>query len=159
MRRSYDLHQAFFSISIDDMSLEEFYGKFCGICEEIDLSEPITANVATIKQKLKELPSLIEVFSHLRQASHHLLHHPRLSALPWLPLCGLIVLLGVVLAVGSDYSRADRSFGRGGRDSSDSGCGREHGPLQCTHYNQENYIIDRCWDLHGRLRFSILRMT
>ena len=55
MRRSYDLHQAFFSISLDDMSLKEFYSKFCGICETIDLSEPITANVATMKQQRESM--------------------------------------------------------------------------------------------------------
>ena len=41
LRRSYDLHEAFFSIFLDDMSLEDYYGKFRGNWEEIDLSEPI----------------------------------------------------------------------------------------------------------------------
>ena len=31
LRRTYDLHQAFFSLSLDDMSLEDFYGKLRGI--------------------------------------------------------------------------------------------------------------------------------
>ncbi|GFY92733.1 hypothetical protein Acr_08g0011290 [Actinidia rufa] len=48
-------------------SVEDFYGKFRGICEEIDLSEPITANVVAMKQQhepmrvahfLSVLPSL-----------------------------------------------------------------------------------------------------
>ena len=33
--RTYDLHPAFFFISIDDMSLEDLYDKFRGIGEEI----------------------------------------------------------------------------------------------------------------------------
>ena len=50
------LHPTFFSISLDDMSLEDFYGKFCGICEEIDLSEPITTNVVAIKKYRESMP-------------------------------------------------------------------------------------------------------
>ena len=49
LRRTYDLHQAFFSLSLDDMLLEVFYGKFYNICEEIALSEPITFNIFAMK--------------------------------------------------------------------------------------------------------------
>ena len=48
---------------------------------------------------VKELPSFSEVFSHLCQASLSLAAPPLPSALPWLHLWGLIVLLGVVLVV------------------------------------------------------------
>ena len=38
------------------MSLENFYGKFCGICQEIDLSKPITADVVAMKQQRESMP-------------------------------------------------------------------------------------------------------
>ena len=41
LKRTYDLHHAFFSLSIDDMSLEDFYGKFRSICKEIDLRRSV----------------------------------------------------------------------------------------------------------------------
>ena len=50
--RTYDLHRAFSSLSFDDMSLEDFYREVRGICEEIDLSEPITSDVVVMKQQL-----------------------------------------------------------------------------------------------------------
>ena len=51
LRHTYDLHQAFFSSSLDDMSLDDFYNKFRGICEEMHLSEPIFADVVAMKQQ------------------------------------------------------------------------------------------------------------
>ena len=44
-RHAYNLRQAFFSLSPDDMLIEAFYSKFRNICEEIALSEPITSHI------------------------------------------------------------------------------------------------------------------
>ena len=50
-RRTCDLNQALFSIFFNDISLEDLYGKFCGICEEIDFND-ITVYVAAMKRHL-----------------------------------------------------------------------------------------------------------
>ena len=42
---TYDLHQALFSLSLDDMYLEASYGRLCNIGEEIDLCEPHFENL------------------------------------------------------------------------------------------------------------------
>ncbi|GFZ13071.1 hypothetical protein Acr_23g0014560 [Actinidia rufa] len=99
-----------------------------------------------------ELPPLSEVFSRLRQASLPPVAQPIPSTLPWLHLWGLIVLLRVVLVVmGMITPVLIVVLAFGGCDSSSSGRSREHGPRRCTHCNQENHTVDRCWDLHGRL--------
>ncbi|GFY88835.1 hypothetical protein Acr_06g0007750 [Actinidia rufa] len=51
LSRTYDLHQAFFSLSLDNMLLEAFYGKLRSICEEIALSEPITSDISAMKKQ------------------------------------------------------------------------------------------------------------
>ena len=48
----------------------------------------------------------------------------------------------------SDCPRNNRGFGR---DSSGAGRGRDSGPRFCTHCNQDNHIVNRCYDLHGCL--------
>ncbi|GFY86734.1 hypothetical protein Acr_05g0003730 [Actinidia rufa] len=90
-----DMAKQTFSLPFDDMSLENYYGQFWGICEEIDLSEPMSSDVVVMKQQresmrvvrflpslpssfdgarsqilgAKELPSLSEIFSHLHQVA------------------------------------------------------------------------------------------
>ena len=51
LRYTYDLHQVFFSHSLDDLPLEAFYDKLCSIREEIVLSVPITFDISVMKQQ------------------------------------------------------------------------------------------------------------
>ncbi|XP_058219066.1 uncharacterized protein LOC131329730 [Rhododendron vialii] len=93
--RTYDLHQSFFSISQGDLSLEAYYSKFRGICEELNICEPISSDVKVMRRQRermqvarlisgasstygpvlnhllgsRDLPSLSEVFSRIRQSS------------------------------------------------------------------------------------------
>ena len=93
LRCTYDLHQTFFSLTLPDMSLEEYYGRFRLVCEEIRLSGPISSDIAAMEWQresmwvtrflfglpsffdgarsqilgAKEVPSLSEVFSRLCQ--------------------------------------------------------------------------------------------
>ena len=93
-----------------------------------------------------ELPSLIEVFSRLCQASLPLAAPLLPSALHWLHLWGLIVLLGVVLVVmGVITPVLIVVLTFGGRDSSSNGRSQEHGPRRCTHCrSQVKHNVDRC---------------
>ncbi|GFY96701.1 hypothetical protein Acr_11g0010070 [Actinidia rufa] len=128
LRCTYDFHYAFFSLSLVDLSLEAFYGS---ICEEIDLSQPISSNITEMKKQSKELPSLSEVFSRLRQATlPHVASSPAerfalaASVGPYCPL-----------GIRSDYSQGGRTYGRGRCDSSSGGRNRRRGSWRCTHYN------------------------
>lgn len=95
LRRTYDLHQSFFSLAMDGSSLEDFYGRFRAVCDELDMAEPVTADVTVMRRQRdsmrvarflsalpssfegarsqilssKALPPLSEVFHRLRQTT------------------------------------------------------------------------------------------
>ena len=92
---NYDIHKTFFSLTLGDMSFEDYYGRFRVNCEEIRMSDPISSDIAAMERQqkymwvahflsslissfdgvqpqilgAKELPSLSEVFSHLHHAT------------------------------------------------------------------------------------------
>ena len=37
LRRNYNLHQNYFSLNLSDLSLEDYYNKFKGVCEELNI--------------------------------------------------------------------------------------------------------------------------
>ncbi|GFZ13198.1 hypothetical protein Acr_23g0015830 [Actinidia rufa] len=107
----------------------------------------------------KELPSLSEVLSCLRQDT-------LLSAAPSPTDRSALVAFvessrpsrpypppgfghGWSNHPSNDYPRDNRGFSHGGRDSRGVGHGRGRGSRFCTHCNQDNHIVDRCWDIHG----------
>ena len=45
LKRIYDLHQNYFSLSLSDLSLEDYYNKFKGVCEELNIYQPISSDV------------------------------------------------------------------------------------------------------------------
>ncbi len=51
LRRIYVLHQAFFSLALNDLSLEDYYAKFKGICEGINLYQPISVDVKIMQKQ------------------------------------------------------------------------------------------------------------
>ncbi|XP_058190207.1 uncharacterized protein LOC131307603 [Rhododendron vialii] len=139
LRRTYDLHQSFFNISQGDDSFEEYYAKFRRICNELDICEPLTADIQVIRRQRermrvtrflsgasstfgpvgnqilgnRDLPPLSEVFSRLRQSSS-------ISA----PTSGRSALSSAI----SDSSALSVSHGRGrSRDSGFSSRGRDYG--------------------------------
>lgn len=93
-RHLYDLHQQFFSLSLGTGSLEDYYAKFRGTCEELHTYEPISSDPQVMERQRvrlevarflyglppffdsirsqllgkRDLPSLNEVFSRLHQA-------------------------------------------------------------------------------------------
>ncbi|GFS41529.1 hypothetical protein Acr_00g0074920 [Actinidia rufa] len=96
LRRTYDLHQEFLSLSMGEQTLETHYAKFCGVYEQIKIAQPISADIQVMecqRQSLfvarflsnlpspiydsvcsqilgeRTLPSLGEVFSRIRQAT------------------------------------------------------------------------------------------
>ena len=95
LKRVYDLHQNYFSLSLSDLSLEDYHNKFKGVCEELNIYQHISSNVKTMKKQRDsihvarflsglpkslnlvksqilaslDLPSLSEVFGRFRQAT------------------------------------------------------------------------------------------
>ena len=51
LKRIYDLHQNYFSLSLSDMSLEDYYNKFKGVCEELNIYQPISSDVKIMKKQ------------------------------------------------------------------------------------------------------------
>ena len=50
LNRIYDLHQNYFSLSLSDMSLEDCYNKFKGVCEEFNIYQSISSDVKIMKK-------------------------------------------------------------------------------------------------------------
>ena len=46
----YNVYQTYFSLALNDSSLEDYYAKLKGICEEINLYQPISSDVRTMKK-------------------------------------------------------------------------------------------------------------
>lgn len=55
LRRRYDLHQKFFSLSLGDGSLEEYYAKFCGNDDELSICKPISNEIPFMKHERERL--------------------------------------------------------------------------------------------------------
>ena len=51
LRRIYDCHQNYFSLAFNDLSLEDYYAMFKGICEELILYQPISAEIKTMQKQ------------------------------------------------------------------------------------------------------------
>ena len=51
LKRFYDLHQSYFSLSLSDLSLEDYYNKFKGVCEKLNIYLPISFDVNTMKKQ------------------------------------------------------------------------------------------------------------
>jgi len=51
LKRIYDLHQAYFSLTLSDLSLEDYYNKFKSICEERNIYQPISFDMKTMKKQ------------------------------------------------------------------------------------------------------------
>ena len=49
--RIYDLHQNYFSLSLGDMSLEDYYNKFKDVREELNIYQPISSDVKIMKKQ------------------------------------------------------------------------------------------------------------
>ena len=45
LKRIYDLHQNYFYLSLSDLSLEDYYNKFKGVCEELNIYQLISSDV------------------------------------------------------------------------------------------------------------------
>lgn len=51
LRHIYDCHQNYFSLAFNDLSLEDYYAIFKGICEELILYQPISAEIKTMQKQ------------------------------------------------------------------------------------------------------------
>lgn len=46
-----DLQQSFFFISQGGLSLDDYYAQFCGLCEELNICEPISSDIQTMSRQ------------------------------------------------------------------------------------------------------------
>ena len=51
LRRTYELHQTFFSLILDDMTLEDYYTRFCSVFEEFDLVDPVSIDISLLQKQ------------------------------------------------------------------------------------------------------------
>ena len=51
LRRTYELHQTFFSLTIDDASLEDYYVRFRSVCEELDLAKLVSTDISVMQKQ------------------------------------------------------------------------------------------------------------
>ena len=51
LKRIYDLHQSYFSLTLSDLSLEDYYNKFKSICEACNIYQPISFDIKTMKKQ------------------------------------------------------------------------------------------------------------
>ncbi|XP_058223032.1 uncharacterized protein LOC131332754 [Rhododendron vialii] len=166
--RTYDLHQSFFNISQGDDSFEDYYATFRRICNELDICEPLSADIQVIRCQRecmrvtrflygasstfkpmgnqilwdRDLPPLSEVFSRLRQ----------LSSISGTPAPDRSALTSAV----SDSSvfSVSRGLGRS-RDSGFRGCGRNFGMNGRGSGGRKDTVIggrdDRTFSSGGRM--------
>ena len=169
----YDLHQNYFSLSLGDMFLEDYYNKFKGVCEELNIYQPISSDVKIMKKQQDsmhvarflsglpkslnpvksqilaspDLPSLSEIFGRLRQAtlSDSSIDHFSSSHTDALPSGDKSTF--------TPYIRSNRG-GRGGRGHGGQGRGGHdqggRGLHKCTYCHGENHTVDFCWELYGK---------
>ncbi|GFZ00912.1 hypothetical protein Acr_14g0005470 [Actinidia rufa] len=202
LRRTYDLHQEFFSLSMGERTLETHYAKCCGVCEQIKIAQPISADIQVMERQRQSLfvarflsslpsptydsvrsqilgertlPSLGEVFSHIRQATISDIGSLPASQLPF-DRSALVTTVsrggysrGGSTSGGVGRSGSGRDSGRGGfnrggfsrggssgdpgrgsRAPGGGGRGRGREPRHCSWCKVDNHTIDYCWDLHGR---------
>ena len=64
LNRIYELHQTFFSLTLDDTSLEDYYALFCSVCQELDLAEPVSTDIS-VMQKQRESMRVAHFLSSL----------------------------------------------------------------------------------------------
>ena len=50
LKRNYNLHQNYFSLNLSDLSLEDYYNKFKGVCEKLKIYQPVSFDVKTMKK-------------------------------------------------------------------------------------------------------------
>lgn len=55
LRRTYDLHETFFSLELGNFLLEDYYAKFRGVCEELNICEPISSDIQIMQRQRERL--------------------------------------------------------------------------------------------------------
>ena len=59
LRHIYDLYQNYFSIALNDLSLEDYHGKFKNIREELNLYQPISSDIKVMQDNLGFPPRFV----------------------------------------------------------------------------------------------------
>ena len=179
LKQIYDLHQNYFSLSLSDMSLEDYYNKFKGVCEELNIYQPISSDVKIIKKQQDsmhvarflsglpkslnpvksqilaspDLPSLSEVFGRLQQAtlSDSSTDHFSSSNIDALPFGDKSTFTTYMgSSRGGPGGQGRGGRGREGCGSEQGGRGKGRGLCKCTYCHGENHTVDFCWELYGK---------
>ena len=178
LKQIYDLHQNYFSLSLSDLSLDNYYNKFKGVWEELNMYRLISSDVKTIKKQRDSmhvarflfglpkslnpmksqilaspnLPSLSEVFGRLRQATlsdSSTAHSPNIDALPSGDKSALATYMGSNRGGQGCGGHGQRGDQRG-HGSEQSGRDRGHGLCKYTYCHGENHIVEFRWELYGK---------
>ena len=174
LKQIYDLHQNYFSLSLSDMPLEDYYNKFKSVCEELNIYQPISSDAKIMKKQRDsmhvahflsrlpkslnpvksqilaslDLPSLSEVFGRLRQAtlSYSTINPFSSSHIDALPSGDKSAFTTYMGSNRGGHGGRDQ----GGRGSEQGGRGKGHGLRKCTYCHGENHTVDFCWELYGK---------
>lgn len=159
------MSREFFALQQED-DFSANYARFRGLCEELNLYQPLTPDLEKQKKQREEfrvykflaglkpiyepvrvqilgsseVPSLNDVYSRLRRVS--------ISAAA--PSSSVVDRSALVTSTGrGDYGRGSRG-GRSGRGGRGGGRGRGRGQRKCTHCGYSGHTVETCWDLHGK---------
>ncbi|XP_059654330.1 uncharacterized protein LOC132301059 [Cornus florida] len=169
--RVYELCKQYFHLEQGNHSIEAYYSTVMGVCEELNMYQPITADVRGMQQQREDfnvvrfltgllstyepfraqimgsptLPSLAEVFSRLQRATLAS-DNSNLNSGQSGESSAWVVSKGEHNAYRG--GRGGRST-HGGRDSW-GGCGRGRESRKCTHCGLSNHTVNFCWDLHDK---------
>ena len=159
LKRIYDLHQNYFSLSLSDLSLEDYYNKFKSVCEELNIYKLISLDVKTFKKQRDsmhvarflfglpkslnlvksqilaspDLPSLSEISSRLRQAT--------LSDSSTVSSSSTNALPSNDKSSFATYMSNRGGCGGRGRGRDQGGRGRGHSLRKCTYCHGENHTV------------------
>ena len=64
LHHTYELHHKFFYLTLDDMSLEDYYARFRSVCQKLDLADPVSTGIS-VMQKQRESMRVAHFLSDL----------------------------------------------------------------------------------------------
>lgn len=51
LSRTFDLYQTYFSLSLGDSTLEDYYSKFSVVCEELNICQPLSIDIQVMRRQ------------------------------------------------------------------------------------------------------------
>ncbi|GFY89735.1 hypothetical protein Acr_06g0016750 [Actinidia rufa] len=51
LHHTYELHQIFFYLTLDNMSLKDYYARFRSVCQKLDLANPVSTDISVMQKR------------------------------------------------------------------------------------------------------------